>query len=63
MKNYLLYVAMFFLVLCLPIFSSENGVQWFWAELVWIPLSLISVSLLCIGYYLYKIERINEVKS
>jgi hypothetical protein len=62
MKNYLLYIAMFLMVLCLPIRGNENEVQWMWADLPWIPVTLMFISLMCIGVYLYKLERVNKNK-
>ena len=59
MKSNLLYFAMFLLILCLPFSGNENEVQWLWADLTWIPLTLIFLSLACIGIYLYK-RRIFE---
>lgn len=65
MKNKLLYFAMFLLILCLPFRGNEEGVRWLWTDITWIPASLIFISLLCIGFYLYEQrskERINEEK-
>jgi hypothetical protein len=61
MKNYLLYIAMFLLILCLPLSGSGNEVRWLWEDLFWIPLTLIAISLMCTGFYLYKEERNNKV--
>ncbi|CAN0589395.1 unnamed protein product [Ectocarpus sp. 12 AP-2014] len=60
MKNHLLYFAMFLLVLCLPFRGNEGGVRWLWADITWIPASLIFISLIWIGFYLYKIERTKK---
>ena len=57
MKSKLLYFAMFLLVLCLPFRGKEEGVHWLWTDIIWIPISLIFTSLVCIGYYLYKKEK------
>lgn len=60
MKSNLLYLAMFLLILCVPFRGDEEGVQWLWADITWIPMSLIFISLMLIGVYLYKKERINK---
>jgi hypothetical protein len=63
MKTYLLYVAMFLIILCLPFSGSGNEVRWLWIDIPWIPMTLIFISLMCIGFYLYNIERIDKNKS
>jgi hypothetical protein len=63
MKNKFLYFAMFLLILCLPFRGNEEGVRWLWADITLIPLTLMFISLMCIGLYLYeqrRNERINE---
>jgi uncharacterized membrane protein len=62
MKSNLLYFAMFLLVLCIPFRGNEEQVHWLWADKTWIPLTLIIISLLCIGFYVYKKERLNLPK-
>ena len=61
MKNYLLYFAMFLLILCLPFRGNEEGVRWLWADIIPIPLTLMLISLMCIGFYLYKKEKKKEL--
>ena len=61
MKNYLLYFAMFLLILCLPFRGNEEGVRWLWADITLIPLTLIFISLICIGTYLYEKEGKKEL--
>jgi len=60
MKSNLLYLAMFLLILCVPFRGNEEGIHWLWADTLWIPAFLILVSLMCIGFYLYKKERIKK---
>lgn len=60
MKNNLLYLAMFLLILCIPFRGNEEEVRWLWADLTWIPQTLISISLMCIGLYLYTVKRSNK---
>lgn len=60
MKNSLLYFAMFLLILCLPFRGNEEEVRWLWTDITWIPQTLIFISLMCIGFYLYKINRDNK---
>lgn len=60
MKSYSLYFAMFLLVLCIPFRGDENEVRWLWADMTWVPTSLIFISLMCIGFYLFKKERMNR---
>jgi len=65
MKNKLLYFAMFLLIICLLFRGNEEGVRWLWADITLIPLTLMFISLMCIGFYLYeqrRNERINEEK-
>jgi len=61
MKSNLLYFAMFLLVLCLPFRGTEEGVRWFWADITWIPITLMFISLTCIGFYLFKTKRNKEL--
>lgn len=61
MKSYLLYLSMFLLILCLPFSGNENEVRWLWVDLPWVPLTLIFISLTCIGLYLYKKEKIHKL--
>ena len=61
MKNYLLYFAMFLLIICLPFRGYEEGVRWLWADITPIPLTLMFISLMCIGFYLYKKEKKKEL--
>ena len=60
MKSNLLYAAMFLLILCVPFRGNEEGVRWLWTNTIWIPISLICVSLICIGYYLYQKESADK---
>ncbi len=60
MKSYLLYFAMFLLVLCIPFKGTENEVRWLWADMTWVPTSFIFISLMCIGFYLFEKERMNR---
>ena len=60
MKSNLLYFAMFLLILSVPFRGNEEGVRWLWADITWIPTSLILISLMCIGFYLYKKERLDQ---
>lgn len=59
MKSYLLYIAMFMIILCLPLRGNENGIRWLWTDILWAPMTLLFISLMCIGFYLYKKERIK----
>lgn len=59
MKSNLLYFAMFLLVLCLPLRGNEQGVHWLWGDIVWVPITLIFTALVCIGFYLFKINKLN----
>lgn len=54
MQNYVLYFAMFLLILCLPFSGNENEVRWLWEDHLWVPQALTFISLMCIGVYLYK---------
>ena len=60
MKSNLLYLAMFMLILCLPFRGNAESFHWLWSENIWVPMALICISLICIGFYLYKKERINK---
>ncbi len=60
MKSNLLYLAMFLLVLCIPLRGNGKEVSWFWADLLWVPLTLIAVALICIARYIYKKRIIEE---
>lgn len=57
MKSNLLYVAMFLLILCMPIRGNEEGVRWLWADLLWVPLGLVIAALLCIAVYVFRKEQ------
>ena len=63
MKNYLLYFAMFLLILTLPLMGGDEGVQWLWADNTFIPLILTFISLLCIGFYLYEAEKKERIRE
>ena len=52
MKRYLLYIAMFFIVLCLPIRGNEEAIHWLWEGYLWVPFVFLLISLGCIGMYL-----------
>jgi len=60
MKNNLLYFAMFLLILCLPFRGNGEEVRWLWQDITWIPQTLIFISLMCIGLYLYNRKRSNK---
>ena len=60
MKNYLLYSAMFLLVLCLPFSGNEKEVRWLWEDLQWPPIVMMFMALLFIGIYLFRQERYNK---
>lgn len=60
MKSNLLYFAMFLIILCIPFSGNKNEVRWLWENHLEIPLTLIIMSLMCIGFYLYKKEKINK---
>lgn len=51
---------MFLLILCVPFRGTEEGVRWLWTDMTWIPTSLIFISLMFIGFYVYKKERISK---
>jgi len=60
MKNYLLYIAIFLILVCLSFTGNTNEVRWLWEDSPWVPITLMFISLMCIGFYLYKVERINK---
>ncbi len=62
MKNYLLYLAIVLLIACLPFSGNENEVRWLWENHYQVPTTLMFISLICIGLYLYKAERVNREK-
>ena len=51
---------MFLLILCLPFKGNEQGVTWLWTDIIWIPTTLIFISLMSIGFYLYRKGRVNK---
>lgn len=59
MKSNLLYFAMFLIILCIPFSGNENEARWLWADLPWVPLTLIITSLMSVALYVYK-RRIYE---
>ena len=54
---------MFLLILCVPFRGNEEEISWLWADIIWIPISLIFVSLACIGFYIYKKERVSNLNA
>lgn len=60
MKSNLLYLALFMQILCLPFIGNEEGTCWLWTDCIWVPTSLIFISLICIGSFLYKKERLDK---
>ncbi len=63
MRKYLLYFAILFIVLCLPIRGNETEVRWLWEGHIWVPISFLLFSLICIGSFLYQDERIKVSDS
>ncbi|MBP9194085.1 MAG: hypothetical protein KBF57_05335 [Saprospiraceae bacterium] len=63
MKNNLLYIAMFLMVISLPFRGNEIEVRWLWADKPWIPLVFICSSLMCVGLYLLKKDRISKTNE
>lgn len=49
---------MFLLILCLPFRGNEEEVRWLWQDITWIPQTLIFISLMCIGLYLYNRKKV-----
>lgn len=60
MKSNLLYFAMFLLILCVAFRGNDEGIRWVWADLNRIPLALIFISLMCIGFYLYEKKALKH---
>ena len=60
--TYILYMALLLLILCLPFRGNEQGVYWLWADITLIPISLITISLASIGFYIYKNRR-QQIKN
>lgn len=63
MKNMFLYFAMFLLILCVPFRGNEKGVRWLWAETTSIPATLVFISSLFIGFYLYEQRRKGKISE
>ncbi len=57
MKSNLLYFVMFLLILCIPFRGNEKEIHWLWEDITWVPTSLIFISLMLIGFYLYKKKK------
>ncbi len=51
---------MLLMIISLPFRGNENEVSWLWAEMPWIPLVFILSSLMCIGLYVFKKEKMNK---
>lgn len=60
MKSGFLYLAMFLLILCLPIYFDGSEVYWLWADLPWVPFSLVLLALACLGIALFNIESLKS---
>lgn len=60
--TYILYMVLLLLILCLPFRGNEQGVYWLWADFTLIPITLISISLASIGFYIYKNRR-QQIKN
>jgi uncharacterized membrane protein YhdT len=60
MKKSLLYIALFLIAACLPVRGNENEVRWLWMDHIWVPIIFLFLSLICIGIYLYRLERLNS---
>lgn len=53
MKRYLLYFALFFIILCFSIRGNEHEVYWAWRNLHWIPVMLVCMALVCVAFHIY----------
>jgi transcriptional regulator with XRE-family HTH domain len=60
--TYILYMALLLLILCLPFRGNEQGVYCLWADFTLIPITLITISLASIGFYIYKNRR-QQIKN
>lgn len=63
MKSNLLYIAMFLIILCMPLRGNEHEIIWLWADLLWVPLVLLLISLMCIAFYIYTKRIDNKIKT
>lgn len=63
MKSNLLYIAMFLLILCIPVAWKENEINWLWEDLLWVPLTLTFISLNCIALYIYKKNEAERLRQ
>ena len=57
MKNSFVYVAVCLIMLSLSFSFNETGVQWFWRDMIEVPIILSSTSIILIGTYLVKKSR------
>jgi hypothetical protein len=57
MKSNLLYLAMLLMILCIPFWGNENEVRWLWEDFLWVPLTFLLVSLMCLALYVYRKEN------
>lgn len=53
MKSYLLYFALFFIILCFSFRGNENEFYWAWRNLHWVPAVLVGMSLVCVALHVY----------
>jgi hypothetical protein len=60
MKSTLLYVAMFFMVLCIPFYGNENEIRWIWEDMIWLPMIFMMTALISVGIYVFKLESLKK---
>ena len=63
MKSSLLYLSMYFLILCLAFVGNEQEVRWIWANLHIVPIILIITSLICLAIFMYHFEKTKNQRD
>ena len=62
MKSNLLYLALFFLLLCFSAKSDGNDIIWLWNEVPYVPVILVGMAILCIVLHLF-LRGLKNVKT
>jgi len=62
MKNKLLYIANFLLLLTISFTFDDSGIYWIWEERIQVPIVLICMAIILIGLSIFSTGNTNHNK-